>query len=505
MELRQYQAELLTTVRQAALNGKKKILMVLSTGGGKTAILFDIAKRAVDKGGKVLLLSHRRDLVLQTAKKFSEYGIDTGIIMAGIEPDFTKAIQVVSVWTYSRRLALKAKELNSVYVDASLILIDEAHRSLSPVFTKVMDNYTDKIVIGCTATPCLSSGAAMGKLYDSLVDPIPIQRLIDEKWLVPCIYYSGSHANVKDVKTVMGDLDIKELGKRVDKKKLIGDIVDNWFRIAPDRQTILFGVNRKHAKHLCESFVDKGIKAIYLDAFSPDKKRAQVLTDFNNKDIQMIVNVALFQEFLDAPITGCIDIARNTKSMGLFRQMVGRGLRPYPGKENLIVIDHGDCIIGQHLGFIEDPIEWSLDGKQIAWKKPKAVKKEKVMMTCDECRNIFTGNRCPRCGLKVKFYTKKVAVAEAELERLTRGKVKKAKVKKVYSFAEKRYFYGQLKQYRIDRDYQEGWIAQTYRKKFGVWPVSQVVSGVGPIIPDRTFKNYLTYLNIKYSAWRNKK
>lgn len=506
--MRPYQDKLVTATRNEIKAGHKNILLVLSTGAGKTAILFDICRRAVEKGHRVLLLIHRRDLAFQTVAKFKEYGkeygIDAGLIMAGTEDNLDKSIQVVSVWTYNRRLKLDPLEINRFYVNASLVLIDEAHRSLSKVFRDVMSNYQDKITIGVTATPCLSSGAAMGAMYDSLVDEVSIKELINNKYLVPCIYYGGSAPDTKGMNTTCGDWDKKELGEKSDKPKLIGDIVENWLRLASDRQTILFAVNRKHGKHLLEAFADAGVRAAYLDAHSSDADRAVTLTRFANKEIQMIINVALFQEFLDAPITSCIDIAKATKSMGLYRQMIGRGLRPYPGKTNCMVIDHGDCILGQKLGFIEDDIEWTLDGKQQAWKKRKVIEKEKVVMTCEECQNLFYGHICPRCGMVVKEYNKKIATAEAELKKLTRGKKRTVK-KTPATVADKQRFYGMLKLECAVRGYAHGWIANQYRARFGVWPIR--MGDAEEVLPDRAFKNFLTWQRIRYfkGKGRNKK
>lgn len=491
MELRPYQKELVSAVRESAINGNRRILMVGSTGLGKTAILFEISRLAVEKGGKVLLIVHRRGLAFQTAKKFEKYGMKAAIIMSGVEPDFSEPIQICSVWTYRNRLKLAPADINRFYVNASLVLIDECHRSLSPVFKEVMSNYNDKIVIGVTATPCLSSGAAMSGMYDSLVDVIPISRLIDEKHLVGCTYYGGSSPDMKGVKTVYGDWDKKELGKRSDTPKLIGDVVENWFRIGGDRSTIVFAVNRSHGKHLCLAFREKGIAVEYLDSYSSDEERADVLSRLDNGDVQMIINVALFHEFLDAPIVSCIVVARKTKSMGLWRQLIGRGLRPYPEKETCIVIDHADGV--RTLGMIEDPIEWTLEGKK-AYKIKKRDKKEKPPLECKQCRHIFKGKICPRCGLEVKNYGKKIEALEAELQEIT----KKGKKKKVFTMEEKRKFYGQLEYERRMKGYAPGWIYHKYLAKFGVAP-HHSLENLPPVQPDAGFFNWIKYQNIKWA------
>jgi len=495
LKLRPYQQEIIDAVRAEAMAGKKKIIMVLPTGSGKTACLFEMSRLAVEKGGKVLLVVHRRDLAFQTVDKFREYGMEAGIIMSGVETNLSRPVQIASVWTYKNRLDLAQKEFNRFFIDASMILLDECHKSLSKTYENVLSNYENKLFIGVTATPCLGSGAAMGSMYDSLVDKIPISRLIEEKYLVSCIYYGGTTADLRGLKTVRGDWDSKELGERSDKPELIGDIVSSWFRLASDRQTITFSVNRKHGKHLYEAFKNKGVSVAYLDAHSPDELRAEVLKDFAERKVQMIVNVALFQEFLDAPITSCVVMAKCTKSLGLWRQCVGRSLRPHPesGKTESIVIDHGGCC--QLLGFIEEPVEWTLEGKK-AYRAKKSEKKEKPLFECEMCRSMHRQHVCPQCGYKIKDYGKKVAALDAELVEL--GKTKKPKP----TMAEKQRFYQMLEHERRRLGYNPGWGKHKFREKFGVWP--NLFGDLGPIEPERDVLNWIKHQNIKFH-YRKKK
>ena len=488
LKLRPYQQEIIDAVRAEAMAGKKKIIMVLPTGSGKTACLFEMSRLAVEKGGKVLLVVHRRDLAFQTVDKFREYGMEAGIIMSGVETNLSRPVQIASVWTYKNRLDLAQKEFNRFFIDASMILLDECHKSLSKTYENVLSNYENKLFIGVTATPCLGSGAAMGSMYDSLVDKIPISRLIEEKYLVSCIYYGGTTADLRGLKTVRGDWDSKELGERSDKPELIGDIVSSWFRLASDRQTITFSVNRKHGKHLYEAFKNKGVSVAYLDAHSPDELRAEVLKDFAERKVQMIVNVALFQEFLDAPITSCVVMAKCTKSLGLWRQCVGRSLRPHPesGKTESIVIDHGGCC--QLLGFIEEPVEWTLEGKK-AYRAKKSEKKEKPLFECEMCRSMHRQHVCPQCGYKIKDYGKKVAALDAELVEL--GKTKKPKP----TMAEKQMFYQMLEYHRREKGYKEGWLGWTFKFRFKTWP--RGFKDLSPIEPDANFKKWITYMNIR--------
>lgn len=300
---------------------------------------------------------------------------------------------------------------------------------------------------------------------------------------------------MKGVKVVRGDWDIKELGKKSDTPELVGDVVTNWFRIASDRSTIVFAVNRSHGHNLCDSFKRKGVSAEYLDSFSTDEERADVLRRLENGDVQMIVNVALFQEFLDAPIVSCIVVARKTKSLGLWRQCIGRALRPYPGKTEALIIDHADGV--RTLGMIENDIEWTLEGKK-AYKKKKQPKKEKPLFECEQCHFFHKNRACPQCGLEVKSYGKKIETTSENLQEIT----KKGQKKKQPTMAEKRVFFGMLEYHRKTKGYAKGWSAHKYRSRYNTWP--RGMDGVTDIVPTKSFFNFLTYQNIKYAKSKQK-
>lgn len=488
ISLRDYQKDLVTAVRNECIAGHKRILMVLPTGGGKTYICADISSRTAGKDGRVLCLMHRRQLVGQMADKFADYGLDTGIIMAGIEPDLDAKIQIGTIQTYSRRLKIDDDGHHPFFVDADVIIIDEAHRSLSQTYQKVLGLYADKIVTGVTATPCLSSGVGMGKYYQALVDKVSVKELQKTGDLVQFIYYAPTKPDLKKIKTIAGDYDTKGLEKVMNKQKLVGDVFLNWSKIAGGMQTIVFAVNVKHSMALRDEFVRNGIAAEHLDARSDEETRESVLARLFSGDIQVVTNVGLYVEGFDYPAVECIVLARPTKSMGLYRQMAGRGGRPAPGKKSVIIIDHGGCV--DRLGFIEDDVVWTLDGKKIACTKRVVRKKEAHIMTCDMCDFMFSGKRCPQCGTEVESYGKKIEALDAELVNVC-GKKEK------HTIEEKYRFFGMLEHERRVRGYKPGWVANQYKRKFSVWPKN--VDKLGPIPPDQAFLSWMQHLRIKWA------
>lgn len=485
IELRNYQKELVESVREEVKKGHKKIIMTLPTGGGKSFIAADIAARSVEKGHKVLILTHMRQLVTQMSLRLSEYGLDSGFIMAGFESELNKSIQIGTIQTYSRRIKLPDEIF---FINASIVIIDEAHKSMSKTYQTVLSKYTDKIVIGITATPVLGSGVGLGEFYSVIVDRIGVHGLIDIGQLVPVRYFAPDAPDLSKIKIVRGDYDKKELGDKMSQPKIVGDVYEQWAKVAGGKQTMVFAVNVKHSKYLRDKFLSYGIKAEHLDAHNEDDERSETIRRFRNGDTQVLCNVGLFTEGTDIPEIECISIARPTKSLGLYRQMGGRGLRPSNGKTECILIDHGGCV--QRLGFLEEEIEWSLSGKEIAYRAKKKKKKEDKILTCDMCQCAFTGPVCKNCGHKVEDYGKKIASVDAELIEL--------KKPKQMSKDEKRRWYGMIEYYRRSKGtYSPGWTAHKYKEKTGVWPKN--LEGVILIEPDKECLNWLKYQNIRWA------
>jgi len=492
--LRDYQHKLVDGVRDSIVSGNRRVVMVLATGGGKTAAFAEIAKLAVEKGKKVLFLVNRRNLVQQTREAFAFHGVTgTGVIMAGHETALHEPLQLATIQTYGRRIKLEEGETVFNF-PADLILVDEAHFSVSPQFQDVLAHYPKAVIVGCTATPMRGDGRGLGEVFDALVDVIDTQDLTDKGFLAPCRYFAPSKPDLDKIKIVRGDYEQKELEKRMNQAKLVGDVVENWMRLAVDRKTIVFGVSVAHAKALAVEFNRKGIAAYALSAASTEEKREYAFREMERGNIQVITNCALYQYGMDVPDISCVVLARPTKSLGLYRQMAGRGLRPSPGKE-MLLLDHGGCI--EENGLLTDPIEWSLDGKKKAWKKKKKDDKprEKRDNICSSCSLLFTGsNVCPDCGSEAKSFGKKVDVVDGDLEEIKPKKVSKD---------DRRRFYGMCLFYQRQKGYSDGWCSHKYKSRVGLWP--RGMNDVQPIQPDQEFMNRIRHEQIKYAKAQEKR
>ena len=494
MELRNYQSGAIDKLRSCMAGGKRRIILQASCGAGKTIISAEIVNKAIEKGKKVLFLVNRRDLIKQTVDKYTEYGLgdEIGIIMAGEEPSLNKPIQCASLQTYTRRLKLQELEWNMWFHNADLIIYDECHSSNAPTYKAILEHYKDKYIIGLSATPLGAAGTGLGTTFQEIVQCVPTSELIEQGFLVPPVHYAPSTPDLTGIGIVAGDYNKKQLGERVNKPKLVGDIYENWARLAGDRSTIIFATNVKHSIAIKQEFEKYGASIAHIDAHTCDEDREDIYKGFERGDIQVLTNVGVCCEGSDLPIASAVVIAKPTLQVGRWIQMGGRGARPYDGKDDFLILDHAGCI--ERHGLIDDEVEWSLDAKKPAAKKKVVRKKEKTLLTCEECSFVFSGKRCPQCGADVKEWGKKIEAAEAELEEVGKTRTKPA------TMDDKRRFYGMLEHYRRSKGYKEGWTSHKYKEKFSCWPKG--LKEVGPTEPDIGFYNWIKYLNIKAAKKR---
>lgn len=499
MELRQYQKDALNNIIRSHRRGNKNVLLQAATGSGKTVMASAFVKHFVEQGKKVLFLAHRRELIIQCSEKLDAFGIKHGIIMAGSSSQFWFDVQVASVDTLrSRSITSKREELPP----ADLVIIDEAHRCLSNTYLKIISLYKDSMVLGLTATPVRSDGRGLGHIFSDMVQAPSIGWLIKHGSLVKASYYAPTIPDLKGIQSSMGDYNSVQLAERMDQPKLVGDVISSWKKIAQGKKTIVFATSVSHSMNLAESFVDMGVRAAHIDGTTDNDERERVLNEFNRGTIQVICNCMVLTEGFDCPPAEVCVLARPTKSLGMYIQMVGRVLRPYPGKEHATIIDHSGAVY-MH-GFVEDEVKWSLDPKKPLSIKERKIErdKEEAMIICDGCFTAYSGsNICPKCGHVAEKKSKYVEVLDAEL-----GFVDKASrtVKKKLTYAPefRREFYSMLLGYCAMRGYNTGWAFHTYKNRFKEFPNYE---GIEATKPSKECRNYIKHLQIKAAMSKNNK
>jgi DNA repair protein RadD len=209
--------------------------------------------------------------------------------------------------------------------------------------------------IGLSATPW---ARGLGKYYDDLIIAAPTADLIRDGYLSDFITFAPSEPDLAGVRTVAGDFHEGELAKAMDLSVVTGDIVETWLKRGEGRSSFCFCVNRRHAQHVAERFLEAGVAAEYMDRATFREDREAIFARFRSGETRIICNVGVLTTGVDLDVR-CIVDAKPTKSRILFVQTIGRGLRTAAGKDKLLILDHA----GNHLrlGMVTDIGEDHLD------------------------------------------------------------------------------------------------------------------------------------------------
>jgi superfamily II DNA or RNA helicase len=489
-ELRQYQKDTLNKLIKSHRAGNKRIILQAATGAGKTIMAAALVKYFTGLGKTVLFLAHRRELITQASEKLDMSDIPHGIIMANHRSNDSYDVQIASIDTLRARAITKKKmDLPS----ADVIFIDEAHRSLSNTYLKLIGLYSESLLVGLTATPVRGNGEGLGVVYSDMVTAPSIKELTKQGNLVDVKYYSPSVPDLKGVGVIGGDFNSKSLNERMDQPKLVGDIVETWLHLAKGKQTIVFAAGVKHSQNLMELFQSKGVKAAHLDGTTENEERIQILKDFNSGKITVVCNCMVLTEGFDAPCAEVCVLARPTKSLGLYIQMVGRVLRPHHTKEKAMVIDHSGAVYIN--GFVDDEHKWDL-GTGILRKRAerKERTKEESVIICEGCFRTYSGgNICPTCGQKHQPKSDYMNFIDSQLCLIDK-KTKKAEEKEKYAEGFRDTFYEELLGMAEIKGYKKGWANYKFKQRFGEWPPK---GDFNPQMPSLQTRSYVKHLQIK--------
>jgi superfamily II DNA or RNA helicase len=368
--------------------------------------------------------------------------------------------------------------------EADLVIVDEAHRIFTLYARWMLDPAWARVpFIGLSATPWTRG---LGRYFDDLLIPTTLQELIDSGHLSPFRVFAPSHPDLTGVRTVAGDFHEGDLSAAMSKGALVADVVETWKQRGENRSTFCFAVDRLHAKALQERFLAAGVAAEYMDAYTALPDREVIRKKFHDGTCRVVCNVGVLTVGVDWDVRALI-LARPTKSEMLFVQIVGRALRRAEGKESAILLDHSDNHL--RLGFVTDIHHDKLnDGRERVSAKREGPPLPKECPQCTFLRPPRVGT-CPSCGFKATP-TSKIACEDGELAELTR---------KVNDGATKQRWYSMLLFHARRRGFKEGWAANQYRQRFGVWPLG--LSDY-PVEPDGEVMGYIQHAMIRYAKGR---
>ncbi|HJS88585.1 MAG TPA: DEAD/DEAH box helicase [Steroidobacteraceae bacterium] len=460
--LRPYQLKAIEQLDAAIAAGKRAPLLVVPTGGGKTVIASRLIERIVERGGSALFIAPRRELVTQASRQLARIGIGHGVLLAGADAEggLYSNIQVASIDTLLSRI-VRRQRLQPFPIQ--LIIVDEAHLSITATRRSLLELWPEALRIGLTATPTRKDGKALGLLYDQLIEPVTVADLVLDGFLVPARYFSVSEPDLKRVRTVAGDYHQAELERAVNRPELVGDVVAHWLKHAATRRSVVFATSIKHSVALCEEFLRSGVAAEHVDADTPQAFRDATFERFRAGATQVLTNCFLASYGFDLPELSCVVLARPTKSLMLYLQMIGRGLRTAESKSDCLVLDHSGCV--HRFGFAHDERQWTLEGEQalVQQENSEPERREAKQLTCPECSCVFGGARlCPECGYFFAPKGKEIRTLEGELveigEALTR------------ELQDRAAFYAELRGVAAERHWKPTAAACQFKERYGDWP-----------------------------------
>lgn len=373
----------------AALTEHGNTLGVAPTGAGKTVMLSAVAGEYVNQGASGLVIQHRDELVAQNRSTFEKVNprATTGLFTAERKE-----------WGYGCTFAMiqtLASERNLDGMPAlDFLAIDEGHHAVADSYLRTIDtalkrNPATKLLL-VTATPNRGDKKALRGVVSNVADQITLKELIEGRFLVrprTIVVDIGVTGELAGVRKTMADFDMNAVEAIMDKEVLNDRIVEEWGKIASDRQTVVFCSTVAHAEHVAEAFRSAGIRAATVEGKMSAQARRDTLAAFDRGEIQVITNVAVLTEGWDCQPVSCVILLRPSSYKSTMIQMIGRGLRKveperYPGvvKDDCIVMDFGTSIL------MHGSIEQDVDIDQAGVKD------------CPECEAILPA-QCRECAI----------------------------------------------------------------------------------------------------------
>ena len=451
MELRDYQKRAIERVRQSWARGNRAILVVAPTGSGKTVMFSEIARSAISKGGRVLVLAHRKELVEQAAGKLQALGLDVGIVKAGVPGRPNASVQVASTQTLLAR-SDDVSIVGSSLPPASMVLVDEAHHypHEDTEWGSIVAAYKGATIIGFTATPERGDGQGMSQFKDLIVVAQPLE-LIAQGHLVPVEVYRPVGAT----------------------SSLAMDPVDGYQRFANAngemRKAIIFAGKIKFGEKIVERLRKSDVPSAMITQNTTTETRSYIMHRFRHGQLRALCGVHVLTEGLDVPDIYLAILCTKCGSPGSLIQRCGRVMRPAPGKTKCVVLD----LMGATLdhGLPDDNRQYSLMGNAISVNRSG-------MSQCPCCglvdrSSIREDRMCPGCGFYIKG-KKDPAIVAKEIELAKEQRAARCPDAMVIFIED-----------MVNRALRGGWkkgqmaVRAAFKSKFKFWPSNALVKRAG--------------------------
>jgi superfamily II DNA or RNA helicase len=449
MQLRPYQVSAVDEIR-GAFKEAKRVVLCLPTGAGKTVVFSEIVRRVLEKGRRVAIITHRRELLSQAGK--------------------LNRCDILMVETLNNQIKRGAVDLSSY----DLLVIDEAHIGN---FRKILEGF-EGFVIGATATPV--SKPPMAQSYGRLINSVGIGELIAQGYLCNPITYAMHPVDTSKIASRMGEFTAQGLDDAFNRPKVYEGVVQEFVKRWREKKAIVFCVNIEATINTAEAFVKElGVGRVYavhskLSAY----ERADLIQDFITSKYGILVNCGIATTGFDCPDIEVVVVNRATKSVALWLQMVGRGSRPTANKSAFTILDFGENV--HRLGFWQEARDWGKAFAGMEQKKGQGVAPVKdcpccgaVLYAsarfCNFCGEVFaTEKKAERGSLELMAYEKlngrylfEIAKTPADLWELkSRKNYKQAFIERVLYYAN----YSELRRFWDAKGYTQGYTNRRERE-----------------------------------------
>ncbi|MCH9839402.1 DEAD/DEAH box helicase [bacterium] len=342
--LRKYQSEAVSSVMNEWSKDVRSTLLVLPTGCGKTLTASEIIKLRRPEG-KILWIAHTDELLKQAREAIEAHtGLTCGVEKAESRADLHSLFSSDDVIIASRqtltpsRMAYRGMRRDMI----GTLIVDEAHHATAAGYRKIIDHFSDAKVLGLTATPVRGDQVGLSAVFESVAYRYEIRDAIRDGYLckIDQITINCSKIDLRDVKTLAGDLNQGQLAAIMKIEETLHQVAKPMVEEAKERPTIVFMPTMDSAREFARiltAYTSAHVAVVGGDSTPEERYRA--IEGFRSGEVQFLVNCMVLTEGFDAPRASCIAIARPTKSLSLYTQMIGRGLRIYPGKEDCLVLD----------------------------------------------------------------------------------------------------------------------------------------------------------------------
>ena len=324
------------------------VMLQMPTGTGKTYLFTSLINDIINtyklahKDIKILIVVHRTELLDQISATLNKFGIAHGFIQGAREQYLWKRVQVGSIMS----LLTDKNYYNVCRQKFDYIIVDEAHHSLADTYIRLFGLFPNAKKLGVTATPWRLNHESFLSLYQYLIVSPQISWFINNNLLSDFDYVSikqdSEVQKLVDRSEVVstGDFSNADLDNTFNNQRIRSKLYESYLQFVNGRKGIIYAINKCHAAKIAELYSSHGVKAMAIDCDTPRDVRQEMITAFKNGEISVLVNVDIFTEGFDCPDVNFIQLARPTKSLSLYLQQVGRGLRIVEGKEKTIILDN---------------------------------------------------------------------------------------------------------------------------------------------------------------------